>query len=184
MIIKIDWKVYLLLFSIALYSCDKNVKKDYWENGNPRSSLSYQDGKWHPNGKLESEMKYLSGMRNGMETIYDVRGNKISEAYYVNDTLDGSFRQWYSDGIPRVEGAYVKGLFDGQWLYYDANGNVVGIGNFEKGSGLQKGWWPNGNLKREINYRQNVKHGTEKWYDEQGELINTIEYTMGVPLEK
>ena len=111
--------------------------------------------------------------------IINFLGNKIGEEFYKNDTLDGLFLQWYDDGLPKVEGQYIDGLFDGKWVYYDVYGKVVGVGNFTNGTGVQKGWWPNGNIKREIPYLNNQKHGIEKWYDEDGKLEKEIRHLSG-----
>ena len=135
--------------------------------------------RWHPNGRIESELNYTGGMLDGPVITYDKKGNRIKEEHYNMDTLNGPFRQWYSDGTPKVEGAYLSGLFAGQWVYYDPAGNIVGIGDFTEGTGVQKGWWPNGNLKREIHYRNNLKHGTETWYDQDGMLEQQINYREG-----
>ena len=204
----------LLILSVILFSCT-DIKKDFWENGNLRSELSYDAGKlngsctwyyengqkeqeafysdnrlngimrrWHPNGRIESEMLYVEGKRDGTAITYDAAGNKIIEEQYSNDTLSGPFRQWHADGTPKVEGAYLHGLFEGRWVYYDAAGVVVGTGDFRHGSGLQKGWWPNGKIMREIQYKDNLKHGYEKWFDENGVLERQFEYEAGNPVQR
>ena len=66
-------------------------------------------------------------------------------------TLHGDYRQYYYNGGVQIEGVYNKGHYERSWVYYDENGKVVGNGNFTAGSGVQKAWWPNGQLKRETN---------------------------------
>jgi antitoxin component YwqK of YwqJK toxin-antitoxin module len=64
-------------------------------------------------------------------------------------------------------------------VYYDPFGNVVGVGNYQAGTGVQKAWWPNGKLKREIPYVSNKKHGEERWYDDAGNLERVVVYEDG-----
>ncbi len=56
------------------------------------------------------------------------------------------------------------------------------MGNFAHGSGQQKAWWPNGNIKREINYQNNLKHGEERWFDENGKLEKVITFNEGAEI--
>ena len=131
-------------------------------------------------GNRESIDTYTMGIRNGEALLFSPNGNRIKQENYVNDTLDGIVKQWYEDATLKLEGQYRNGLFDGKWVYYNPDGGLVGVGNYDLGTGVQKGWWPNGNLKREIHYRNNVKHGVESWYNEVGELIKQVNYLDGV----
>ena len=80
-------------------------------------------------------------------------------------------------------GNYNNGLFQGKWIYYDVYGNIVGAGNYDHGTGVLKSWWGNGNIQREIPYSNNLKHGAEKIYNADGELIEVLFYDKGVELE-
>jgi antitoxin component YwqK of YwqJK toxin-antitoxin module len=159
----------------------------FYENGSKEQEVSYSLNKlngnqkrWYQNGKLESEATYVDGMLQGNSFLYDQEGNKIIEEHYVNDTLHGKYLKFYPDKTIQIEGEYSKGLFSGSWIYYDLKGDVVGSGNFEKGTGFQKAWWPNGNLKREIFYQKNQKQGEEKWFDENGKLEKINIYENGI----
>lgn len=159
----------------------------YYENGNKEQEVSYSNNKingvqrrWYQNGKLESESTYVEGLLQGQSLMFDQEGNKIIEENYVNDTLHGAYLKFYPENTMQIEGAYARGFYTGRWVYYDLYGKVVGIGNFEEGTGEQKAWWPNGNLKREIYYENNLKQGEEKWYNEDGKLEKINLYEKGV----
>jgi len=159
----------------------------YFENGNIQQKLTYQDGKingevkrFYDNGNLESVSHYKMGLLDGAALTFDTEGNKIGEENFINDTLDGTVSKYYSDGEPQMTGSYYKGLFQGRWVYYDVYGNIVGSANYDKGNGVLKGWWPNGKLKREINYKNNLKHGPEKHFDAEGKLEKLLIYNDGV----
>ena len=202
-------------FTIILFviSCSNDIRKSYWENGNLKSELRYEDGKlngkavwyfengekemeayyknnildgplirWYKNGHMETESYYQDGKLEGAAITYEENGNKALEENYKNDTLSGKFYQWYRSGSIRVKGEYINGLYTGRWVYYN-NGNIVGIGNFENGNGIQKAWWPNGQLKREITYKNNLKNGSEKWYNADGELEKVLYFEDGIEVE-
>ena len=63
--------------------------------------------------------------------------------------------------------------------YYEDDGTIVGIGEFNKGSGTQKSWYRHGTLKRVINYQENEKHGKETWYDAQGQVTKIVTFEFG-----
>jgi len=197
---------------LLLISCSNDTRKSYWENGNLKSELGYEDGKlngkavwyyengekeqevyyknnvldgplirWYKNGHMETESYYQDGKLEGTAVTYEENGNKALEENYKNDTLSGKFYQWYRSGSIRVKGEYINGLYTGRWTYYN-NGNIVGIGNFENGNGIQKAWWPNGQLKREITYKNNLKNGPEKWYNAEGELEKVLYFEDGIEI--
>ncbi len=119
--------------------------------------------RWYVNGNYESKSYYKDGKLEGKALMYDEDGNLLSEENYINDTLVGKFTQWYPSGQIKISGSYIHGNYSGTWLYYDLKGEIVGTGNYVNGSGIQKAWHPNGNIMREINYVNNLKHGEEKF---------------------
>lgn len=139
--------------------------------------------RWYPNGQLELIAYYKHGKLEGTFLIYTIDGNKDTEENYLNDTLEGVFLKYHSNGTFKIQGQYHKGLFTGQWIYHDIFGNIIGVGNFENGNGLQKAWYPNGNLQREISYKNNLKDGNERWFNAQGELEKEIKYLGGKLVE-
>ena len=42
-----------------------------------------------------------------------------------------------------------------------------------------KAWYPNGKLKREIHYKNSVRHGKETSWDWDGKIIETYLYDSG-----
>ena len=61
---------------VLMVSCDRHVqiKKDYWENGN-----------------LKSELRYEDGALNGRSIWYMVNGKPQIEVTYKNDTMNGLY---------------------------------------------------------------------------------------------
>jgi antitoxin component YwqK of YwqJK toxin-antitoxin module len=159
----------------------------YYYNRNKQLECTYKDGvlegtvtRWFFNGNKEREDHFIADKKNGQSFIYDEKGGyKSAEENYVNDTLDGIYREWHSNGELLTEGRFWKGLYDGTWTYYDMRGIVVGKAEFKRGSGKQTGYFWNGHIKREISYKANKKDGREIWYNENGGIEKEILFENG-----
>jgi len=159
----------------------------YYENGNVQQELNYNHGningemkRYYSNGTLESVSYYKNGLLNGEALTYSREGVLVGEENYTNDTLNGAVNKYYADGKPQMTGSYKNGKYQGAWIYYDVYGNVVGSANYNEGSGVLKGWWPNGNIKREVHYKDNLKNGAERSFDSEGNLIDVLYFENGV----
>jgi len=93
--------------------------------------------------------------------------------------LNGSYKEYYATGQAKVEGNYVKGMFDGKWIYFQQDGTIIGMGEYENGTGKQRAWYPDGKLKRIVRYENNLKQGQEIWYDLEGKIEKKLEYARG-----
>jgi len=139
--------------------------------------------RWYRNSNYESRSNYKDGKLDGQALMFDENGNIISEENYSNDTLDGKYTQWFSSGKMKIKGNYKKGYFSGRWLYYNLTGEIIGTGNYTMGNGIQKAWYPNGKIMREINYQNNLKHGSEKWYTPDGQLDKVLFFDEGIIMD-
>lgn len=158
----------------------------YFPNGKVKQTCVYADNKlngklvrYHSNGKPQLEEFYSMGLRNGESISYYITGKRESLKTYRNDTLNGPYKAYHIHGEKKVEGNYSDGLFSGRWLYYDIDGAVIGIGEFSEGSGKHRAWYKNGQLQREVGYRNNKKNGEEKWWRMDGSLEKVIIYNEG-----
>ncbi|MEZ5148616.1 MAG: hypothetical protein R2759_16490 [Bacteroidales bacterium] len=113
---------------------------------------------------------------HGKSETYDMNGKKLSEQNYHLDTLDGPYIEFYTSGQPKIEGQYKMGNFDGRWIYYEDDGYIIGIGEFDNGSGKQRGWYRNGTLKQEVSYKDNLKNGREILYNADGTIARIVTY--------
>jgi uncharacterized protein len=193
------FNIHYSLFILLLFTSCKDIRKEYYPNGELKQQLSYkkdvldgpsvwyfQDGKkmmectyvagniegkmtrWFYNGNYESEGYYSNNRQNGKSLQYFENGQIQLEQNYKNDTLNGTFTEYFPGKQIKTKGGYYMGLWDGKWEYYDDKGLLVGEGNFVKGTGILKGYYWNGRLKREVHYLNNQKDGTETWYKEDG----------------
>jgi antitoxin component YwqK of YwqJK toxin-antitoxin module len=157
----------------------------YHANGKIQQETFYKEDeleglsrRWHFNGSLELEENYKQGLKNGKASGYTKKGKLIWQAYYVRDTLNGPWEEFHENGTPKVQGYYKMGLYDKVWRYFDFNNQQVGEGRFSDGSGFQRAYYPDGTKWREIPYKQNKKHGKERWWFPDGKLQKEKEYVF------
>ncbi len=159
----------------------EGVSTWWYTNGNKQMEASYHhdllEGKstrWYYNGNYESIAYYSGGLKNGRSTSFTESGEKVAEENYRNDTLHGPYISWFPGGGIRIQGWFDHGMYDSTWTYFNEAGKRIGEGRFDRGNGLQTGFYPSGGLMREIPYLSNRKHGEERWYDEQGRLERVL----------
>lgn len=155
----------------------------WYENGTKQMECNYKNGfiegkstRWNLNGSLQSEDFYSGNHLNGKSVSYYESGKKKSEMYYVNDTLDGAVIEWHESGKKKMTGFYYKGKYEGKWEYRDIRGLIVGDGEYKEGKGIQKGYYPNGEIMRKIHYVGNKKNGMEIWFGKSGDTLKKIIY--------
>jgi antitoxin component YwqK of YwqJK toxin-antitoxin module len=159
----------------------------YYEDGGKMLECNYKndelDGlsiRYQPvNGKIERKDFYVNGKKSGQSIVYDKTGFKSSLENYTNDTLNGHYEQYYPDGSILLCGRFAMGQYDSVWNYYDDKGLLVGKGDFVKGNGVLRGFFWNGKLKREINYKNSVKDGIDTWYFQNGQIERQILFSEG-----
>lgn len=129
----------LLLLLPFLASCDHQVKvkKEYWDNGNLKSELRYENdllngvSSWYlANGKLQLEVTYRDNKMNGMLRRWHENGNVMEEAWYKDGVQDSVYRAYSLKGILVEEGCYVDGKLNGDYRRWYENGQVFQEGQF------------------------------------------------------
>lgn len=158
----------------------------YFVNGNKELECTYVDGepdgkltRWYYNGQLNREDSYSKGKKNGPCIQWDEAGFKSILQTYRNDTLNGPYIEWHPNGEIMLEGRFRNGLYDSIWSYYDNRGIPVGKGTFNAGTGNLSGYYLNGKTSRVVSYKNNLKHGTERWFNEAGEVIREVVFSNG-----
>ena len=76
----------------------------------PPPLLDYvRDKEWYENGQKKSEVTFKDGKINGLVTYWYENGEKKSEGTYKNGKKDGLFTWWYGNGKKEYEGTYKNG---------------------------------------------------------------------------
>lgn len=142
------------------------LKEYYTENGQPRSLQLYRNGKlygvqknWAPNGVLTGQ--------------YEMHG----------DTAVGEHINWNDKGEMQRRVTYnSRGIKEGPeetWWYKTGKkaSEVIYVNNKKEGPG--KTWWPNGRLRGEGNYINDVPEGYWMVYDSTGAPGRKVMYVKG-----
>lgn len=145
--------------------------------------------------------------KEGLYTKLTPQRQKMEEAFYRNDTLDGRrvlyyeqgdtqsvehyrmgaylgpYRSYYPGGQLQQEGLYDNNEMTGPWKLYYENGQLKEVVNFaenqENGPFIE--YHENGQLKAEGQYRNGAfEQGELKLYNESGELIRIMDCEQGV----
>ena len=97
-----------------------------------------------------------------MSRIYNKEGKVIDTNEWIeeNHPENGVFKvYWAKDGGVSVEDEGLGQRYE--WIYKDGR----------RGDGPSKGWYPNGNMKQEWNWKNGYKHGSQRCWHENGQLF-------------
>ncbi|MBE0675589.1 MAG: hypothetical protein IH591_13090 [Bacteroidales bacterium] len=155
-------------------------------------------------GDTIEKISYLYGKKNG----YSVKFQKdsfyglyvYSRELYAGDRKEGSAMLYFPSGKIKQTIPYAEGRKEGLSKEYDVNGNVITLFEYRNdflvsrqiinrtdNSGLRQGDWKefhqNGNVSREMTYRDNQLQGYYREYDQRGRLTVTMLYDNGKLIE-
>jgi antitoxin component YwqK of YwqJK toxin-antitoxin module len=178
---------------------EEGLFKLFDENGDVFNEINYKNGRqdglqrlWH-NGNLIHEINFKDGKQNGLERSWYDNGQLTWETNYKNGLIDGISRTYYQSGKLYKQNNFINGKYDGLQIIYSEEGNILGKVNLIDGSGklimkyssgkmlteitytkgeetMIKGWYENGQLKREILSKEH-EVVQSKCYDELGNSI-------------
>ncbi len=211
-----------LIFLLALNSCSQANKSNERAETTTEESADAGELPYSPKSAEEVEIVEAEDIdgnteryfrrksdfaKDGKYVKYGPKGQKLVEAYYVNDTLhlyrilyyekgdtqivetynmgefDGPFKSYYENGQLELLGIYNDNVATGQWKKYYNTGELMEVVTFadnqENGPFVE--YYQNGNLKAEGNYLNGSnEHGELKLYDEAGVLIKRMDCEKGI----
>ena len=81
------------------------------------------------NGKLQSTITYLNGLRDGEAVMYHENGKPYRITFYVRNKISGERKKYYKSGSLWSKQTYHEGLPSNDLKEFDENGKL--ISNFE-----------------------------------------------------
>lgn len=132
--------------------------------------------KYFITGRVDTRCTYKDDMLEGLEEVYDIHEYKVSETNYLHGKKHGLYTLYHPNGEIMEQGQFYEDLFDGKWSYFDERGVVVGEGEYDKGTGIQKGYNDNGNLIRLIHYENNKKNGLDISFSDAGDTLKVVDF--------
>ena len=185
--------IILLVFIPFLICCQSEIKKI------PSTDVTIVDGMCYykkdmslitglvylmgTNGESR-ETLYLDGKKNGLEITWfkEIGSQIIKQSTYSNGKLDGEMSQWHENGQLAATGYFKNGELDGEIKTYFENGYIHlvrylknGLKNGSEKLFNEKPYY----LKFESNYLDDLKHGIEKSYNENGNIMFESNYLRG-----
>jgi antitoxin component YwqK of YwqJK toxin-antitoxin module len=116
-------------------------------------------GAWNylKDNKIVATETYQDGKKNGISKRFYQTGELLEESNWRNDRLNGIYRTYFQNGKPYLECNYSEGLRNGVFVI----------------------WFPN--EVQELNgfYANNIQDKEWNYFDENGKLLYTLEYSGG-----
>ena len=151
-------------------------------------------------GDTTEKISYLYGKKNGWYFKYkrNAPGGVYiwSKELFAGDRKEGTAYNYFPDGKIQQTFKYDNGKKEGLSKEYDEEGNVITVLEYNNDflvsrerinrtdkNGLKQGDWkdfyPNGDVKSEKTYKDDLLHGYYKEYDNRGKLVLTMLYENG-----
>ncbi len=201
---------------IAIYKNGKlnGENKLYFDNGKPyiltNSKNDTYDGEYKyyiKQGGLKQKKQFKEGKLNGKYLAFFDVGESVKEyeADYVDDIIDGDFKEYYANGNiysimnfknnlrngtetqyywnkqKSLEASYKDDKLNGPYLTFHPNGNKKEIGQSVNGffHGPWQLFYANGTLNAEYTYNNGALNDNYKTYDTDGKLTSEFQYRKG-----
>lgn len=154
----------------------------YFENGNIKEIEEYAKSRlyglkttYYENGKIKEATNYFDNYIHGSKTEYLDNESKFKESYYKDGVLTKAYH--YKKGkIESVENyAFGKRV---ERKTYDENFSLVIHSIYKDDIEHFKGYYPNGNLKIKVQFKDNLFFGENKYYYENGNIREIVNYRI------
>lgn len=181
--------------------------KSYYVTGIKKAEGKYTSFKldsiwlfYDQTGDTTDKISYLFGKKNGYYLKYrkdpSVGTYIWSKELYAGDKKEGTAFIYFPDGKIQQTIAYNSGRKEGLSKEYDHEGNVIVLleynndflvsrdkinrsDNNRSKQGVWKEFYPNGRIKSEKTYKDDLLHGYYKEYDTKGNLVLVMLYDNG-----
>jgi antitoxin component YwqK of YwqJK toxin-antitoxin module len=98
---------------------------------------------------------------------------------YADGALDGPWRRFHPGGALAEDGAYAVGKKDGRWRQLAPDGRVLGEYSLIAGTGIERRWYPSGQLYWERRLQGGIASGPATTYDVDGTVLVTERFAAG-----
>ncbi|NTV82857.1 MAG: toxin-antitoxin system YwqK family antitoxin [Bacteroidales bacterium] len=139
---------------------------------------------YHANGAKSSEGTMRNGKPDGYWKTYNEEGIMVSEGNRRDYELDSTWKFYDDKGKIALEINYLKGKKDGIRKTYREDEIIEEAFKNDTKEGLTRYYYPDGSLKREVNFRNGLEEGPAKEFDKDGRIITLITYKSGFIVER
>ncbi|NVN95736.1 MAG: LytTR family transcriptional regulator DNA-binding domain-containing protein [Bacteroidetes bacterium] len=149
--------------------------KYYYEDGQTKAiSKFFEKGlrsnttTYYPNGNLMSEGYYISTHKDSTWKYYNINRVLIREESYRATLKNGEWKTYYDDGTLTDRINWKNGKREGIWEQNYSGGTLKTQFKNDKLEGIYQVFTPEGKLRNQGKYKNNLKDGIWFWYDEKG----------------
>ena len=155
------------------------IELNYVDTGSKSQAILY-----YVNGTIKSRGQYVNKKKDGLWIYYNDVGNKISQENYQNGLLNGESIYYHLDGKVAEIYPYVNNeKHGGATVFYKSGDlNMKCFYVHGKKNGLAEFYYnsPSKQLESKGIYLLGVKDSIWNFYNEEGDLMQKIEYKNGV----
>ena len=191
----------LMTFKSGVLVKQQNINRLDRQNQKQGLWMDFYEGTY----TLRYEGTYLNDLKHGYWKYYLRNGNLQRIEKWVNGVLQEDAKETEKIDVRRTIdpntgklqsiGAYRNGKKEGVHRQYDEAGNVISSGLYEddillaegildeqgRKQGMWKFYYPDGSLKAQGEYEDNLKVGTWKYFFTDGKIEQTGRYARGLP---
>jgi antitoxin component YwqK of YwqJK toxin-antitoxin module len=163
----------ILLISLSVFS-----------QGETKVSTDGYQVFYHPNGAKASEGTMRNGKPDGYWKTYNDQGILVSEGNRKNFELDSTWKFYDDKGKIAMEINYRNDKKDGIRNTYRED-EIIGE-NFKNDikDGLTRYYYLNGQVRKEVSFREGLEEGLAREFDKDGRIITLITYKSGFITER
>ncbi len=126
----------------------------------------------HPNGKINSRVSYLNGIKHGPYEYFDFDGNKRHQGNFLNGSENGEWIRYHSNGKVERVSFYIEGKLHGEVnLFYENGGKESHrLYDYDLPTGIWTSYYPDGEKETVTTYENGEFHGRTEFYGKSGKL--------------
>lgn len=161
-----EWKRYHeggQLKALINYEGDSAITQlfDQWKNKMAEGVYVNQkkEGKWiyFSENRILSTENFENGLKNGISQTFYNSGELMEQINWVNDKKEGNYQLFFKTGEPYLQCKMVNNQRNGLCIISFINGRQELVANYKNG----------------------LRHGEWKYYNEKGAYLYTLNYQLG-----
>ncbi|MCL2131989.1 MAG: hypothetical protein FWH36_06015, partial [Lentimicrobiaceae bacterium] len=137
----------------------------------------------YPNGKIKSEIHYLGGIPNGLQTYFHANGQKNMSYNQILDKIYDTISIYDENGICESKAEYINDKLYGNGVRIIENERIETKYFNGQRYDTSKYYSEENKLVSAIAYMEDQRHGWASYYGENGELAFQLLYYKGVAIE-